>query len=108
MTALRVTDSIEAAADSRSVAILQTMLGTVGAQSKTAAPQSEFKIGKNNAFPAGTVQLRVTGSPPLVPAKKNTGPNCCSAQFAPVVSAIGLLAAGIDNTHCHHWALHSA
>src|ERR1700682_936158 len=104
MLAVRVTESNVAAIATRKSARLHGTAGlAVGSQSPAPAPKIELRIGKNRAFPAGTVQLRVTMEPPTnVPAKKKTGPVCCRAQFAPVVSKFGSLAAGIESNHCHH------
>jgi hypothetical protein len=58
------------------------------------------------------VQNRVTGGGAggevkNVPAKNHTGPDCPTAQLAPVVSRTGLLAGGGSQAHWNHFALHS-
>src|SRR6266508_4458481 len=95
--------SIGAAASTRN-AVTSQSLGPV--QSPPPSPKAVLRIGKNRAFPPGTVQLRVA-APPNVPAKNHTWPPCPSAQCAPVRSRTGFVAAGIDSAHCHHRALHS-
>lgn len=54
----------------------------------------------------GMVQVRTTG-PPKSPARNQNGLLLFwfCAQFGPVVSSIGLVDAGICNTHLAHWAL---
>src|SRR5262245_22104712 len=68
-------------------------------------------IGKRTAFPTGTSQARVTGGVsgvPGVPARNQTGPDCSLAQSIPLVSNVGLLSDGWDNSHRHHLTDHSA
>src|SRR6185437_14319831 len=64
---------------------------------------SPVKILRNNAFPAGIVQLR-SALPPLVPSKNHTGPCCPTVQRVPKLSLIGLLLAGVEISHCHCFA----
>jgi hypothetical protein len=59
------------------------------------------------AFPDGIVQVRST-APPNVPAKNHIGPCWFVPQFSPVGSPAGLLSLGIERSHCHHIANHSA
>src|SRR5262249_9018172 len=106
MLASSVTESTASAAAARSSATSQGTPGLVGSQLNTAAPKEVATIGKNSAFPWGIVQVRLTALP-NEPAKNHTCPLCPSAQWAPVSSRAGLTAAGMENTHCDHRALHS-
>ena len=73
------------------------------------------RIGKNRAFPAGTLQSRVTvkleqgvgGSGQKLPARNHTGPDCPWSQLAPLKSFAGLLANGIETSHFQCSADHS-
>ena len=64
--------------------------------------------GKKTTSPAGIEHERVKGgvSPPkLAPVRNHIGPCWPTMQSWPVVSSVGLLSAGIESTHCHHWAV---
>src|SRR5262245_30922228 len=65
-------------------------------------------IGKRTAFPAGTSQARVIADFTGEPARNQTGPDCPLAQSVPLVSIVGLLSNGWDNSHRHHLTDHSA
>src|SRR4030095_3042779 len=101
MLAAIVTGSIDAAAAARNTVILQGTPGCVGSQSNTAAPKAALTMGKNSAVPGGTVQARSKVPPKTEPAKNHTGPLWPSAQWAPVASKTGFVAAGMENAHCH-------
>jgi hypothetical protein len=47
-------------------------------------------------------------APPNVPAKNHIGPCWFVAQLLPVESSAGLVSLGIERSHCHHIADHSA
>src|SRR5687767_4391305 len=46
-------------------------------------------------------------SPPKLPGKKNTGPNCPYPQLSPVGSKFGFTSNGMLTAHCHQRASHS-
>jgi hypothetical protein len=62
----------------------------------------------SKAFEAGTVQVRVKKLPGKDELRKNTGPlDCATLQFAPVVSSIGWILAGIEKKYCKYAACQS-
>src|SRR2546422_4602757 len=71
---------------------------------------STLMIGKNSAFPAGTVQSRTAVPDTLMtPVRNQTGPSCALAPLEqlPPSSKNGFCSTGNENAHCHHFALHS-
>src|SRR5262245_66376638 len=101
MLASSVTESIDAAAAARNTTSTQRTPGAVGSQSPTAAPKVAFSIGKNSAFPWGTVQVRVT-APTNVAAKKHTFRVWPCAHCAAVLPLTGRVAAGTEGRQCPH------
>src|SRR5690348_1958414 len=57
--------------------------------------------GKKSDFPAGTWQVRCTGSDPNTPARNHTGPSCPAPQSLPLRSEMGLSPPENDAAHCH-------
>src|SRR5262245_40292331 len=66
---------------------------------------SASRTTRNNAFPAGIVQVR-SSLPPEVPGKNHTGPFCPIAHFSPVSSPTGLLSSGMEVIQFHQLAAH--
>ena len=72
----------------------------------SAYEHSDVRAGNRIAFPAG-IEQSLTAGLPVIPARNQTGPFWPCAQFAPVLSLIGLMLEGICANHCHHFDDHS-